>query len=248
MRQSEFGAPLRKAQLSGSATLSAQLSAVYEATGRVIDGNENHALAQAWATETDSRRLHAHPGAIRWNQQLAALASGVALNAEQVAFRCRPFGEGESPSASEFGPPKTPHHGRYSLNDSAVLYLSSEAGGARREIVASASDRVWCQRFIIPNSIRVVDFTALHSSSFEASVLWFAELANDSEPQPATFAFSQTVSRMVASEFDSMLVPGVRGDQDFRYSNLVVFRPEKLWRSWLDHSWRPKPQVPGPTL
>jgi len=30
-----------------------------------------------------------------------------------------------------------------------------------------------------------------------------------------------------------MLVPGVRGDKDVQYENLIIFKPEVRWKNWL---------------
>jgi hypothetical protein len=49
------------------------------------------------------------------------------------------------------------------------------------------------------------------------------------------------VADRVAKLFDGMIVPGVRGDESFRYFNIVVFCPNERWRSWLTEGSNPKP-------
>lgn len=76
-------------------------------------------------------------------------------------------------------------------------------------------------------------------------VFWLCETACGDGWNPAqpTFQFSQQVAEFVrAAGFDGMLVPGVRGREDRRYSNLVLFT-HAGWRGWLRGPITQLPQV-----
>ena len=45
----------------------------------------------------------------------------------------------------------------------------------------------------------------------------------------------------MAHRFDAMLVPGVRGEREFRYNNVVVLRHVDEWAFWVEQS--PEPQL-----
>jgi hypothetical protein len=51
--------------------------------------------------------------------------------------------------------------------------------------------------------------------------------------------FSQTVAEIVARRFDGMNAPGVHGDKNFSYRNIVLFRPHPTWRDWVQASSSP---------
>jgi hypothetical protein len=67
---------------------------------------------------------------------------------------------------------------------------------------------------------------------FLNQALWFAEHAG--EPGMAPISFSQRIAELVATRFDGFISPGVRGDRDHRYNNVVVVRRASEWRSWVD--------------
>jgi hypothetical protein len=69
-------------------------------------------------------------------------------------------------------------------------------------------------------------------------VFWWTEIA--SKDRGAGFLFSQFVAGRVEACFDGMIVPGVRGHESIRYNNVVVFRPENRWRSWLTEGCNPE--------
>jgi hypothetical protein len=71
-----------------------------------------------------------------------------------------------------------------------------------------------------------------------AQAFWFAEHAGESSVMPP-WSFSQYIGELVASRFDAMLVPGVRGDHQFHYFNVVVLRRVDEWTAWVDEAWEP---------
>jgi hypothetical protein len=68
-------------------------------------------------------------------------------------------------------------------------------------------------------------------SPFINCVFWFTELANkDMSPG---FIFSQTIAQIIRESFEAMIVPGVRGNDEYKYNNIVIFQPKK-WKEWLE--------------
>jgi hypothetical protein len=105
--------------------------------------------------------------------------------------------------------------------------------GVRSEL-PTATDPIWIQNFQLAGSgLRIADITSTksHGSGLVAASFWFAELSG-SEGYP-TIAFSQHLAKLVAKNFDGMLIPGVRGDRDLEYDNVVIFRPAHKWTQWL---------------
>ena len=96
-----------------------------------------------------------------------------------------------------------------------------------------------CVRF--RRNTHLADLGFIGEPDFLNDTLFFAEIASDGLGSAhATFAFSQTVAKIVGEHFDGMIVPGVRGDSQCRYRNIVIFRPHTHWTSWLDPTWEPR--------
>jgi hypothetical protein len=134
------------------------------------------------------------------------------------------------------GPPlpaKASAH-RYNRAGAPVLYLCDSVGGVRRELGADV-DELYIQRFSVPvNDLHVADLTAVELPEVIRGAFYTAELIGvmGLRTPLETFAFSQALAEMIAGAgFDGMLVPGVRGEREARYTNLVVFHFDN-WRSW----------------
>jgi hypothetical protein len=134
-----------------------------------------------------------------------------------------------------FGPPEPDEArlGRYNEARQPALYLSTSVDGVTRELADRRKKELWVREFDIPlRELRVVDLTRLSVDSFEAAVLFLSERDRGLDKTGAEFRFSRLVAKIVADRFDGMLVPGVRGDSEVIYSNLVLFRPGDAWREW----------------
>jgi hypothetical protein len=81
--------------------------------------------------------------------------------------------------------------------------------------------------------LRVADFSRTEDH-FLTGVFFIAEECNVERRGRSNYIFSQIVAQLVADHFDGMLVPGVRGNRDARYNNVVVFQPGGDWEAWLE--------------
>lgn len=232
-----------QAHLEGHATLGlkgrATLSARCIPTGRIVDGTPLHGQVEGWAKQTVSGKIMSDPTATLFSE---ALKGKLPASRDLMLYRGRWFPNDYHPRSGEFGPPPDRKPGRYSLESSSVLYLSDSEEAVRTEAVKDEScPALWCQRFCVPAmALSLADFCCSGPDSVEAHTFWFAELAGELKGLPATWTFSQAVASLVADCFCAMQVPSVRGTKDARYMNVVVFRPEPQWNSWLDHGYQPK--------
>jgi hypothetical protein len=138
------------------------------------------------------------------------------------------------------GPPPVgvASEGRYNRSGEVVLYLCESDAGLARESIAGDGP-LWSQPFILPTyKLAIADFSSLGADDFASKVFWFAELAGN-EGVAQHLRFSQLVASLVGQRFDGMRIPGVRGSDDVRYSNVVVFRAESSWPDWLESGCQP---------
>ena len=213
------------------------LDLIFGPTGRRVRGDRHHEAVRNWIRCTDDTSLRAHAGCEQFVQELRRVQI---IRAPLTCYRGRPH-------AGEMGPPTDAQAGagRYNRDGVGVLYMSDLEVGVQRELRARPSSGpfgvqrfIWVQRFIItPQARGIADLTMVDPASVIASTCWFAELAApDGEP---TFAFSQFVAALVSDGFDGMRVPGVRGTDAVRYTNVVMFSPAERWRDWIDTSTGP---------
>jgi hypothetical protein len=132
---------------------------------------------------------------------------------------------------------------RYNKAHESVLYLSESRSAIANEPIAD-SGTLWVQRFVLPaDQLVIADFGSLRADDFASKAFWFAELAGNDDVA-VQLCFSQLIASLVAQRFDGMRVPGVRGDHDTRYSNIVVFRAEACWKQWLAIDSQPMKATP----
>ena len=220
---------------SGSITIrgSATLSATYAPTGRFITADADYALVRSWAELADCDLQRGHEAQVRFVTGLTQVPTlkGVSL----PCFRGRRFPSAHRPASDEMGPPpaEVASEGRYNTSGESVLYLCESEVGIAREPIAGDGP-LWIQWFVLPTEkLAIADFSSLRADDFASKVFWFAELAGN-EGVAHRLHFSQLVASLVGKRFDGMRIPGVRGNHDVRYSNIVVFRAaERCWRNWL---------------
>jgi len=94
--------------------------------------------------------------------------------------------------------------------------------------------KLWIQRFRVLLEFRMADARELAIDSLAAAVFWLVETGRDPESPP--LLLGQRVGQIIAAKFDGLLVPGVRGEPNELYWNVVVFHPADRWLQLVDES------------
>jgi len=235
--------------LFGSASLkfraSATLSATYGPTGRFITADSEYACVREWAEHPDPDVQERHQARQRFVDCLSRVDCVNADAMRLSCFRGRRFSNGASPTPEEMGPPPASdaRANRYNKPNESTLYLSESERAVGREPI-SGSGQLWVQQFLLPtDQLAIADFSSLSADDFASKAFWFAELAGNAGVA-VQLCFSQLLGSLVQQRFDGMRVPGVRGSNETRYSNIVVFRAEARWKSWLATDCRPVQAAP----
>jgi len=201
-------------------------------TCRMLRSGENLTLVAEWAELLDRDKLLNHPAAVKFSNLIdkAPFVSDSSL----VLFRGR-YLTVDAPRTNQMGPPETTTDSRYAPGQ-PVLYLSDSEKGVNQELDAYPQEGVrYLQRYRLPfDQLRIRDFTKFPPDDFLTAVFSKAEECNLEGYGIKSCTFSQTVAGMVATNSDGMRVPGVRGNRDFSYSNVVVFQPFPAWPKWLE--------------
>lgn len=126
------------------------------------------------------------------------------------------------------GPPPEPRENRYNSRSQGALYLCDSEEGVRRELCPEGEGQLALQDYVLPlDSLRLADFAASGLSELLSAAFDMAESSLvPGRVGRGDFLFSQVLADLVReSRFQGMLVPGVRGDREHRYLNVVVFDP-----------------------
>jgi hypothetical protein len=209
-------------------------------TGRAVTGNQGYAYAVEWSRLGTKDELIAHGARTDFEGLLASAPT--LSNPALLVFRGQPIRDNEPrpPSIQRMGPRPTSmgnSGNRYNTDNTRALYLSLSEDGVRRELDA------WCadgepyviQAHLPAHTLRIADFTGGPPEHFLTAVFAKAEECKfPGRGGPMNYIFSQVVGELVASQFDGMLIPGVRGQPNSQYSNVVLFG-ECLddWDSWV---------------
>jgi len=215
-------------------------AAVFVPTGRTIGKNpKNYELAQAWARLRTHPELFAHSASDVFRSSIAAVRP---VMGPLEAFRGRSLPSVPAPTWRQMGPPPAPSSAnRYSCRGSAPLYLCVTEMGVKREVRQQPGERLYLQRFVIPcDALRLADLRFLEDGDFLNDVFFFAEIAASDADAHAGLIFTQVLAELVAdTNFDGILVPGIRSNDLTHYANIVVFSPRD-WRDWCDKAWTPE--------
>jgi len=203
-------------------------------TGRRIHVGDDYRLAEAWSGLADRRDLLAHSAANRFREEVAAVPP-----LHDIELRCvrGRLDNGAVRGWEDMGPPQTPHENRYNSPSQTVLYLCDSRLGVNMELCPEGRCRLLLQEYILPLiSLKLADFSNPDLSEFVDAAFDMAESSRVSgRAGRADFLFSQLLADLVREAgFHGMLVPGVRGDPERRYLNVVVFDPptSRDWRLW----------------
>jgi hypothetical protein len=221
--------------MQASAKLSLTPSVTSGHTGRTVTCDEEYGQVRVWAgLPRDEIPLHPLADRLR-----SAITGARCVQGEElVCYRGRSLERGSRPNIEQLGPPPEGQpcpENRYNRENESVLYLCSCEAAIPREVTAEPDNELYCLVYRLPlQDLRVADSTDAALDPLLSAVFEIAETFNVEGRGPATYSFSQFVAQVVAGVFDGMMVPGVRGDPSFRYSNIVVFRPHPRWREWVD--------------
>ena len=155
-----------------------------------------------------------------------------------ATYRARFFPRATHPTSPlQFGPPPgNLSKGRYNRVGQSALYLSADLFGLKAEMGRSEDDtnHLYYARYHPVDSLSVVD---LSDTSIHAAL----QLAFDrAERLDTPYETSQKLADVVRSlGIDGMIVPGVRGNPDHHYRNVVLFNC-KDWEKWVDTSHPPQ--------
>ena len=130
---------------------------------------------------------------------------------------------------------------RYSARGTAVLYLCSSETGTRLEV---SGDRLCVQEYAIDfGTITVADLTN-EDGLLNTLVQWAFDYAEGAKLEgmtwidgkrwcPESYVFGQFLAEnLVAAGWDGFFTPGVRGNKDCSYRNLILFHPRNGWQNW----------------
>lgn len=193
---------------------------------------EDDRLVTEWACAESVGAMLTHRGADRFSDLMRLQPQTAHGTIRGFRGRLREQIGGE-PSPFDFGPPPADITTlfRYNEDRCPVLYLASTPEGVWAEVNHHRGSRTLsCQEFFVDvSTMRILDasWRELHN---------FLHLAWDmaERPELPEYKFSRTLAKLVrAAGFQGMLVPGVQGKLESRYSNLVMFDPESRWHDWL---------------
>jgi hypothetical protein len=213
------------------------LSAWFKGTGRHIRADEDYSTAKEWSEEPSAHAIVTHESCKRFQKELSIVESLSMLDLRCFRGRTSPFIDGYPPTSHQMGPPKPEHtdeNGRYNLKGFPALYLCDSITGVKFEL-EYRKQPIWIQNYFLKStSLRIADLRKDNPkvSPFINCVFWFAESANKNSLP--SLIFSQTIAQIVGEFFEAMIVPGVKGDDEQKYNNIVIFHPSSKWEEWLE--------------
>jgi hypothetical protein len=217
---------------------SGTLSAWFKGSGRKIRADNDYSAAKEWSEESNIQSILSHPLCKRFQTELRMIDSLSIPELKCYRGRTPPFIDDLPPTSNQMGPPKpenTTENGRYNLKGFPALYLCDSIMGIKLEL-EDRKEPIWVQNYILPpTNLKIADLRKenISLSPFINCVFWFTEFANkDGNP---TFIFSQTVAQIVKNSFEAMIVPGVRGTDEYKYNNIVIFEPKSIWMDWIEN-------------
>ena len=200
-------------------------------TGRSSPVGSDYRLAEAWAKCSDRDQLLRHEAADLFRRALKSCQVHHVYSL--VVYRGR--SDDTVSSWKEMGPPRSAiSGGRYNSVGWVVLYLCDSVAGVRREVTRNAGTRLCVQRYEIPaKALKLLDGSG-QVSELVGGAFDMAESARvDGRVGPSDFQFGQVVAQLVREAgFGGMLIPGVRGDAELKYRNVIVFEPGDRWIEW----------------
>lgn len=226
---------LFKKKLTGNVEVSGTVDRIIgrSHTGRSIPAGDDYALAQEWCRVVSTDELLSHTAAARFREELASAPAAAGSNLLCVRGR---LDDPAITSWQNMGPEDPPEHGgRYNVPGVVALYMCDSNDGVLRELKPRSGTRVFLQDYEIPpDELRLADCSSDVLTNYIEAVFDMAESNSVAgRVGPSEYTFSRVVGQLVREAgFEGMLVPGVRGDLDLQYQNVVIFDKDKRWRTW----------------
>ena len=226
---------LFKKKLTGNVKVSGTVDRVIgrSHTGRSIPAGEDYSLAQEWGSLGSMNELLSHTAAARFRAELAFTPTVGGSNL--LCVRGRVDGSTIT-SWQNMGPEDPPKRGgRYNAPGVIALYLCDSKDGVLRELKPISGQRVFLQDYRIPlDELRLADCSSGNLKDFMKAVFDRAESCPvEGRVESSDYMFSRAVGQLVReADFEGMRVPGVRGDREFQYQNVVVFDKHRRWELW----------------
>lgn len=221
------------------------------ATGRTtnFETPENHdqeTLAKQWAESKNKDEFLSHPAAEKFRSMIREipLINSTTLVCYRGCYRRSDMLP--RPLPHHFGPPppELTEAGRYNYAGEPVLYLCTTAYGVayeKHEDCKSIKD-LFCQEYILDISrLNLADFSHPSLDNFIQIVFDYAENGlRGGNVDRGDYIFSQIVGAIVKQcGFSGMSVPGVRGNPERLYQNIVIFNPEAIWEQAVNKDVKP---------
>lgn len=200
------------------------------ATGRGISSAQLDLFGEikAWL-HSDAADWDQHPLTGHFRNQLVTRELPRVSCSFQPAFRMQ-WVKG-TPNHSRMGAPdqSITQAGRYNEPKDPVLYLSLEYCGALREMQNTekpSGAALWVQEYKLPpGQLSVMDIRANAVDDWLGTVFDYCETDERTIDPSNPYPCSRRIAALVKQAgYDCMLIPGVRGDPDGRYTNAVIFK------------------------
>jgi hypothetical protein len=221
------------------------------ATGRTTnyESPEHHlqeAFVKKWVEAENKEALLSHPTADKFRLMIskALVINGTTLVCYRGSYR-RPdmF---PRPLPHHFGPPppELTEAGRYNIDRKPVLYLCTTDYGVvyEKQEDNNPIKNLFCQEYILDLSVlRLADFADPNLDNFIRIVFDYAEYGlRGGNIDKSDYLFSQVIAAIVEQcGFSGMSTPGVRGIPERRYQNIIIFKPEVIWKQFVNRDVEP---------
>ncbi len=195
-------------------------------SGRRILVDHDYKNAQDWFVSFSQRRCHCfqfEERLITSLQQSTWDSKGFPL------YRGRRL-EIKPNDVSSLGPPPSNKAslGRYNSAGEVRLYLTSEVFALPLEVPGAQNCPIYFVEYELDKSLAIADARNFGEDHFSSAVFRMIE---NFAPEDYS-EFGHYIVNLISNIYDGMIVPGVHGDEDRRYFNVIVFKPDR-WTDWI---------------
>jgi hypothetical protein len=209
--------------------LTTTMTLKYMPTNRESVGDEEYRLFQSWYHENNEKQLFANEFFTK--EILPELRMANILDG--VFEYCRGVQSDVVLDIPRMGPcpkEKLGAGNRYN-SDFVAFYLAETELAVKRELKLPTDGKVCVLKYTINSDrLRIADLTD-DKLRLVNELMFVCELCGTEGYPP--IQFSQRIGKYLSSLFDGVLVRGVRGNNDYRYNNLVWFNKLDDFRKYI---------------